>query len=84
MTENSDELATLRRSVPDTGRGLWERLAGIVLSLVLLAIGWIVLVTLIPDLPRLASLETEVILMVVLLFASLILVSVVALIHTRR
>lgn len=61
-----------------------ERLAGTVLILVLVAIGWMVLVTLIPGLPRVENVETEVIVMVVLLLASLLLVSVVALVHTRR
>jgi hypothetical protein len=56
----------------------------VVLVLVLLAIGWMTLVTLIPALPRVLSLEVEAAVMIGLLAASLILVSVVALVHTRR
>lgn len=63
---------------------LLERLTGLVLILVLAAIGWMVVVTLVPTIPRVMSLEAEVIVMVALLTASLILVSVVALVHTRR
>lgn len=63
---------------------LLERLTGLVLILVLLAIGWMVLLTLLPGLPRPLSVETEVGLMVGLLAAALSLVSIVALIHTRR
>jgi hypothetical protein len=63
---------------------LLERLTGVVLILVLLVIGWMVAITLIPGLPRPLSVQAEVIVMVGLLAASLILVSVVALAHTRR
>lgn len=63
---------------------LLERLTGAVLILVLAAIAWMVLVTLVPAIPRWMTVEAEVILMVGLLVTSLILVSVVALIHTRR
>lgn len=69
---------------PPVGVSLLERLTGVVLLLVLIAIGWMVLVTLIPALPRVLSLDAEVVVMVVLLASSLVLVSVVALIHTRR
>jgi hypothetical protein len=63
---------------------LLERLTGLVLILVLLAIGWMVLVTLVPGLPRVVSLKAEVIVMIVLLTAALALVSIVALVHTRK
>ena len=55
-----------------------------VLIAVLLAIGWMVAVTLVPNLPRVLSVEAEVIVMVGLLTAALGLVSVVALVHTRK
>lgn len=67
-----------------TPTSLLERLTALVLILVLLAIGWMVLVTLAPGMPRLMSLEAEVAVMVSLLVASLVLVSGVALAHTRR
>ena len=63
---------------------LLERLTGVVLILVLLAIGWMVLLTLVPGLPRVLSVEAEVLVMVGLLAAALLLVSAVALVHTRR
>jgi hypothetical protein len=69
---------------PSAPVSLLERLTGIVLILVLIAVGWMVLVTLMPALPRLMSVEAEVLGMVGLLTASLVLVSVVALAHTRR
>jgi succinate dehydrogenase/fumarate reductase cytochrome b subunit len=69
---------------PSSSVSFLERLTGVVLVLVLLAIGWMTLVTLIPALPRVLSLEVEAAVMIGLLAASLILVSVVALVHTRR
>lgn len=63
---------------------LLERLTGLVLIAVLVAIGWMVAVTLIPNLPRVLSVEAEVIIMIGLLTAALGLVSVVALVHTRK
>ena len=71
-------------SKPSNSTSLLERLTGVVLILVLIAVGWILLVTLVPAVPRFVSVETEVIAMTGLLAASLILVSVVALLHTRR
>ena len=68
----------------ETPVSLLERLTGLVLLLVLAAIGWMVLVTLVPDLPRFLSVEAEVVTMVGLLATSLVLVSVVALAHTRK
>lgn len=61
-----------------------ELLTGGVLGVVLLAMIWMVLVTLVPTMPRVMSVEAEASLMIGLLFASLILVSAVALLHTRR
>lgn len=63
---------------------LLERLTGLVLILVMLAVAWMVLVTLIPGMPRVMSVEAEVIAMVGLLTGALGLVSIVALLHTRR
>lgn len=68
----------------NTAISLLERLTGLVLILVLIAIGWMVLVTLVPGLPRPLSLDAEVAVMVGLLAASLLLVSIVALAHTRH
>lgn len=63
---------------------LLERITGLVLIAVLIAIGYMVLITLVPNLPRFLSVEAEVIVMVGLLATALGLVSVVALVHTRR
>lgn len=71
-------------SKPGNSVSILERLTGAVLIVMLLAIGWMVLVTLVPALPRVLSVEAEVIVMTGLLTASLVLVSVVALLHTRR
>jgi hypothetical protein len=60
-----------------------ERLTAALLLAVVLALGWMVLVTYYPEGPRLASVEVEVVVMLALLAAALILVSVVALLHTR-
>jgi len=68
---------------PSGSSSFLELLTGFVLCLVLMAIGWMVVVTLIPNLPRMLSIEMEVGVMVGLLAASLGLVSAVALIHTR-
>lgn len=62
---------------------LLEGATTLVLLAVMAALGWMVLVTVTPGGGRLASVEAEVIVMVVLLAAALVLVSVVALVKTR-
>jgi hypothetical protein len=61
-----------------------ERLTAIVLMAVLASLGWMTLVSYLPDLARLPSLEAEVIAVLILLTAALGLVSVVALLDTRK
>jgi succinate dehydrogenase hydrophobic anchor subunit len=64
---------------------LWlERLTGVILLLVLAALGWMVAVATWPGSARLPGVEYEVALMLTLLGLGLGLVSLVALIHTRR
>ena len=63
---------------------LLERFTAVVLVAVVIALGWMLLAAYVPDLFRLASVATEVIAMVALLSTALILVSVVALLHTRN
>jgi len=63
---------------------LIEGVASGVLLLVLAALGWMIVAAYVPEWGRLASLEFEVIFIVALLLAALILVSVVALLHTKR
>jgi hypothetical protein len=63
---------------------LLERAAACVLVLVVAALGWIIVAASIPEWGRLASLEVEVIFIISLLLAALLLVSVVALLHTRK
>jgi hypothetical protein len=62
---------------------LLERATAGLLLLVLAALGWMIVASYNPDWGRLASLELEVVLVVGLLLAALVLVSVVALMHTR-
>ncbi len=68
---------------PSAPVSLLERLTGLVLILVLAAIGYIVLATLTPTVPQMDG-ETEVIAVIGLLSAALALVSLVALLHTRK
>lgn len=60
-----------------------ERATAVVLALVLLSIGWIVLMAFAPHAARLSSPDLEVGVLLVLLLAALVLVSSVALLHTR-
>ncbi len=52
--------------------------------LVLAALGWMIVAAYVPEWGRLATLEFEVIAVVGLLLATLLLVSLVALLHTRK
>lgn len=61
-----------------------ERLTALSLLLVIAAVAWMVGVTFIPGLPRLPSVEIEAVVVLSLLTAALVLVTVVALLHTRR
>jgi hypothetical protein len=63
---------------------LIEGIAAGVLLLVLASLGWMIVAAYVPEWGRAASLEFEVIFIVVLMLAALVLVSVVALMHTRR
>jgi hypothetical protein len=63
---------------------LWlERLTAAILLLVIVSLGWMVAVAYEPDWLRLISVEVEVIIVGVVLVAALVLVCVVALLHTR-
>lgn len=63
---------------------LIEGVASGALLLVLSALGWMIVAAYVPEWGRFASLEFEVVLIIGLLLAALLLVSVVALWHTRR
>lgn len=65
------------------GYPVLERVTAAVLLLVVLALGWMLGAAYQPKWPRLASEEVELIVVLVLLTAALVLVSVVALLHTR-
>lgn len=65
------------------GQALLERLTVAVLLAVVAALGWMTLAAYAPDELRLPSLELEVVLVLGILGAALILVSLVALLHTR-
>ena len=61
-----------------------ERVTAAVLLLVLLALGWMVLAAYWPPTAGWATLEFQVVAVILLLVLALLLVSVVALLHTRR
>jgi hypothetical protein len=63
---------------------LLERVTAAALVAVLLSMGWMVLVVYVPACGEIVSTEVEVLIVIGLLTTSLILVSVVALLHTRR
>ena len=63
---------------------LLELAASAVLQLVLAAVCWMIVVAYYPEWGRMANVELEVIGIVALLVAALGLVSVVALLHTRK
>ena len=60
-----------------------SRITAMVLGAVLLSLAWILLAAYVPGYVRWASLEAEVSIIIVLLLTALVLVSVVALQHTR-
>jgi len=60
-----------------------ERITSVVLLAVVLALGWIIVVSIQPTWLRLPSPAVEVAIVLALLVAALLLVSVVALLHTR-
>ena len=63
---------------------LLERVAAAALLLVLATLAWMTVAAYMPEWGRPVSLEIEVILVIVLLLAALLLVSIVALLHTRK
>jgi hypothetical protein len=77
------------KSPADASRPAASRLASLewltagVLLAVIVALGWIALAAYQPEWLRLPSAELEVVLILVLLATALLLVSVVALLHTR-
>jgi drug/metabolite transporter (DMT)-like permease len=60
-----------------------ERVTAAVLLAVVAALGWVLVVAYQPDWLRLPRPEVEIIIILVLLGAALLLVSIVALLHTR-
>jgi hypothetical protein len=62
---------------------LLERLTAIVLLAVVAALGWMILAAYWPGQFRLPSAQMEIVIILGLLLAALLLVSVVALLHTR-
>lgn len=67
------------------GLTLWlERLTAVVLVLVIAAVVWMLIVAAEPSWLRLPSVEMEAVLVLGLLTLALVLVSVVALLHTRQ
>ncbi|HLJ11892.1 MAG TPA: hypothetical protein VKU82_11920 [Planctomycetaceae bacterium] len=63
---------------------LLEAAASTVLLAVLVSLGWMIIASYRPEWGRLASLETEVAAIVGLMLLALVLVSAVALLHTRK
>jgi hypothetical protein len=62
---------------------LLELVAAGVLLAVVAALGWMIVVAYLPATMRLPSLEMEIVIILVLLSAALLLVSLIALLHTR-
>jgi hypothetical protein len=62
---------------------LLDRLTSLFLALVVVALAWVIVAAKAPETVRWAELEVEVIVILVVLAATLLLVSVVALLHTR-
>lgn len=71
-------------SAPGLAYRLLERAASAVLILVLAALAWMIVAAYRPELGRIAEPALEVAAVVVLLLAALGLVSLVALVHTRK
>jgi hypothetical protein len=63
---------------------LLEQFTAVVLLAIIIALGWIIVMAYAPAWLRLPSVEIEIVIILVLLAAALLLVSVVALLHTRR
>jgi hypothetical protein len=72
------------RRRPAPWLGWLERITAAVLAAVLLALGWMVLAARLPESVRLPWPEVEIGVVLTLLAAALVLVSVVALLHTRH
>jgi hypothetical protein len=81
---SEQESFTETQSDANSGMLWMDRLTGLVLLLVIAAVAWMVCVSVQPDWLRLASVEMEAVLILFLLTTTLILVSVVALLHTRK
>lgn len=73
-----------KAAVPGRAVVLLERVTAALLVLVLIALGWIIAAATWPASLAWASTEVEVVAVIGLLVAALVLVSVVALLHTRR
>lgn len=80
--QNGEPISTA--AAPHPSYRLLELIASGVLRMVLAALCWMIAVAYYPEWGRMASEELEVIAIVTLLVAALGLVSVVALIHTRK
>ncbi len=81
---NLSESAGNPPMIPAGSRSPWlERITAVVLLAVVLSLGWTVMVAHQPQWLRLPSLELEITVVLGLLSAALLLVSVVALLHTR-
>jgi hypothetical protein len=70
-------------SLPSPWFTLLERVTAAVLVLVLAALAWMIAVVYLPAWGGWASVETQVLIVLALLSVALVLVSVVALLHTR-
>ena len=68
---------------PKLASRVLERLTAAVLLAVVIALGWMIVVAYQPAWFRLPSVEMEIVIVLVLLGTALLLVSIVALLHTR-
>ena len=83
-TDDAQPQDNTSHNLPQRSDRFLDRLTGAILTAVAIAMAWMVAVSYWPDVGRLASTELEVILMLGLLGAALLLVALVALLHTRK
>jgi preprotein translocase subunit SecG len=80
---SSEQPATDSRVAPPALSSVLQRITAFILCAVMLSLAWILLAASEPRVLRLSSIEAEIVLVLALLLTALLLVSAVALQHTR-